>query len=112
MRIEKANIICVYIAMECWDSGLLQNFFYMLPQENNLPIYFMTDNCDFDAASNCYVFKIPRLHPDSPDTQDIHDVYIPREYVRGICVKHGEKSKQDMRMIGFQAGQKAAAAKA
>lgn len=52
------------------------------------------------------MFKIPQLR----DASEFEDVYIPREHIRGISVKHGEASNEDMQTIGFQAGQKAAAA--
>ena len=95
----KNAVICVHIAKECWDSGVLRPFFEdVVPDVRDLPIYFRATNCAFDQDSRCYVFKIPFLQ----EGAGVADVHIPREHVLGISVQHDTKSsKEEMRKLGF-----------
>jgi hypothetical protein len=102
----KDSLVRVHISKECWDSGLLRPFFEDVLPKEDVAMYFRVTNCDWDPDANCYVFKIPFLVGDRDA-----DVYIPREYVRGMSVQHDNKaSTEDMQQIGFQPKTKAAGA--
>jgi hypothetical protein len=97
----KNSIIRVHITQAFWDCGILWPFFEnAIPDLPDVPLYFRVTNCGFDQDSGCYIFKIPFLR----EQHGIAEVYIPREYVRGLSVEHDFKASQlEMRTLGFQA---------
>jgi hypothetical protein len=98
MELRNATIR-VHIAKEYWDYGVLWPFFEASTNDTNtLPIYFRVTNCAFDRDSNCYVFRIPFLLKPN----EVAEVFIPRECVRGLSVQHDVKSSnEEMRKLGF-----------
>lgn len=65
------------------------------------PMFFRSDNCDFDVASRCYLVRLPQLVPQLGSEIIFRDVYIPERFVFGVAVKHGNGPPEDMRRFGF-----------
>jgi hypothetical protein len=97
MEIKNATVR-VYITKSYFKTGVLSPYFYEDSSNDDLPAMFRSTNCEFDKISNCYKFQIPQLN----DSAIVEDVYIPREFVLGLNVKHGQPSQDDTRKhIGF-----------
>lgn len=91
----------VHLKAGYWESGVLRRFFEPTDEasSNVLPTCFWNKNCGYDAETACWKFSIPLLHGDKSE-----DVYIPREYVVGVCVReHGLPlpSEEDIRKVSF-----------
>lgn len=90
----------VYIADGYWESGVLWPYFENDQSDVHCPMFFRSDNCDFDPASRCYLFRLTQLGQ-RPITRD---VYIPERFVLGVAVMGGTEASEPMEKIGFVRG--------
>ena len=98
-KLENA-IVRVYLADGYWKMGVLYPYFEGPESDEHKPMFFRADNCDFDVASRCYVFRLPQLG----DETVLRDVYIPEQFVVGIAIRVGDKPaepRENMRKVGF-----------
>jgi hypothetical protein len=93
----KGAIVRVYIADGYWETGVLRPYFEDPQSDVHAPMFFRSDNCDFDSESRCYVFRLQQLGEGSTT----RDVYIPERFVVGLAVRHGTEPPEPMRQIGF-----------
>jgi hypothetical protein len=73
-------------------------FFQGSSDNGGLPAYFWADNCDYDEASNCYVFSLSTL----ANKDVVEEVYIPREYVLLTMIQKTAPPPGELERIGFR----------
>jgi hypothetical protein len=81
-----------------FETGVLNTFFQGSSHNDGLPAYFWIDNCDFDAATNCFEFLLPTL----ADKSVVERVYLPREYVLLVTIHKTAPPPEEMGKIGFK----------
>lgn len=95
-KIKNATVR-VYLADGYWKTGVLHLYIEDPQPHENKPMFFRSDNCGFDEASRCYVFRLRQLGSDAI----FRDVYIPERFITGVAVKHGNEPPEDRRKFGF-----------
>jgi hypothetical protein len=95
-KIDNA-IIRVYIADGYWETGVLWPYFENDQSEVHCPMFFRSDNCDFDPVSRCYVFRLAQLG----ESSTTRDVYVPERFVVGVAVRYGTEPSEPMQKVGY-----------
>ena len=54
----KNAIVRVYMVDGYWETGVLRPYFEDPQPDLHVPMFFRSDNCDFDPVSRCYVFRL------------------------------------------------------
>lgn len=93
----KKEYVCAMLKAGYFETGILNTFFNGSSNDLNLPAFFWTDNCDYDAGANCYMFLLVAIA-----SQKEVMVYIPREYVLAILVRKTAPPSAEMGKIGFK----------
>jgi hypothetical protein len=101
MKVTKGKnvYVCIFLRPGYFETGILNTFLRGSTNDDGLPAYFWSDNCDYDDIANCYLFSLPTLA--NKDIEGI--VHIPREYVLAV-VLHIDSAPPaaDMGRIGFE----------
>jgi hypothetical protein len=94
MKITDATVR-VYLDSRYLKTGILWHYFYEEPTSDELTVMFRCNNCGFDDKANFFIFELTRLH-----SEVVEDVYIPREFIRGISVLR-DTEDDDSHKVGF-----------
>ena len=94
MNITDATVR-VYIDGTYLTTGILWHYFYEEPTSDQQTVMFRCKCCKFDEKANFFIFELPRLHSEITE-----DVYIPREFIRGITVLR-DTEDDDSHKVGF-----------
>jgi hypothetical protein len=95
----KKQYVCAILRPGYFETGVLNTFFRGSSHDDGLPAYFWTDNCDYDAVANCYVFSLATL----ANKEIVEEVYVPREYVLITMIhKTALPSDEEIGKIGFR----------
>jgi hypothetical protein len=94
----KKQYVCAILKPGYVETGVLNTFFRGDTSSDGLPAYFWTDNCDYDAVANCYVFSLATL----ANKDVVEEVYIPREYILVTMIHKTTPPPEELGRIGFR----------
>jgi hypothetical protein len=94
----KKEYACAILKAGYVETGVLNTFFRGSSSDDGLPAFFWSDNCDYDAVANCYVFSLATL----ANKDKVVEVYIPREYVLVVMTHKTAPPPEEIGRIGFR----------
>lgn len=69
--------------------------FGLIQPKAHSPIFFRSNNCDYDVDTGCYVFRLPEL---GKVPEVMREVHIPERFIVGLASKELEGGEQYSRI--------------